>query len=357
MSAPRARHVHAGAARSSPRRRTRASSSASSTRPANSTLDQLTPSTREVNRDGDGDPGVGVHVPDHLPDRRLLGRRPQAVGGARAHGVRDPARGAGEGRAPSPASRRSRSCRRRCPAAAQFPVEFVIASTAESAEILGFAQQLQEKATESGMFAFPPLIDVKIDQPAVGDRDRPREGGGAGPRPPDASGRTSARRWAATTSTASASAGAATRSSRSSLRTERLNPEQLEDIYVTGPDGQLVPLASIATLRDSGHAALAQPLPAAQRREDQRRRDPPARRGARVPRGRGRARSCPQGYTIDYTGESRQLRTEGEQVPARVPARGGADLPGARRAVQQLPRSVRHPRRLGAARRCSARSS
>ena len=62
------------------------------------------------------------------------------------------------------------------------------------------------------------------------------------------------------------------------------------------------------------------------------------------------AKILPKGYAIDYTGESRQLRTEGNKFLPGVPARGGADLPGARRAVQQLPRSVRDPRRLGAAR-------
>ncbi len=51
------------------------------------------------------------------------------------------------------------------PGGGQFPVEFIIASTADAQEILNIAQQVQEKATKSGMFAFPPLIDVKMDQP------------------------------------------------------------------------------------------------------------------------------------------------------------------------------------------------
>ncbi len=34
-------------------------------------------------------------------------------------------------------------------------------------------------------------------------------------------------------------------------RAERLNPEQLKNIYVTGPDGQLVALSSIATIKNS----------------------------------------------------------------------------------------------------------
>ncbi len=41
------------------------------------------------------------------------------------------------------------------PGGGTFPVEFVIASTAETTEILDFARQIQQKATKSGMFAFP----------------------------------------------------------------------------------------------------------------------------------------------------------------------------------------------------------
>ena len=54
-------------------------------------------------------------------------------------------------------------------------MEFILASTAETEQILEFAQQLQQKAMQSGMFAFPPIIDVKIDQPQsefVIDRDK-----------------------------------------------------------------------------------------------------------------------------------------------------------------------------------------
>ena len=61
------------------------------------------------------------------------------------------------------------------PGGGQFPVEFVIAATAEPEAILKFAQQLQQKAATSGMFAFPPIIDTKIDQPEVElvmDRDK-----------------------------------------------------------------------------------------------------------------------------------------------------------------------------------------
>jgi multidrug efflux pump len=46
------------------------------------------------------------------------------------------------------------------PGGGQFPVEFVIAATAEPEVIVQFAQKLQQKAAASGMFAFPPVIDT-----------------------------------------------------------------------------------------------------------------------------------------------------------------------------------------------------
>ena len=56
-----------------------------------------------------------------------------------------------------------------------FPVNLVLSSTAEPAEILKFAQQLQQECATNGMFAFPPVIDTKVDQPEVElviDRDK-----------------------------------------------------------------------------------------------------------------------------------------------------------------------------------------
>ena len=61
------------------------------------------------------------------------------------------------------------------PGGGQFPVEFILASTADEDRILQLAQQIQFKALQSGMFAFPPIIDVKIDQPQaeiIIDRDK-----------------------------------------------------------------------------------------------------------------------------------------------------------------------------------------
>jgi multidrug efflux pump len=201
------------------------------------------------------------------------------------------------------------------PGGGSFPVEFIIASTAEPRQILEFAQQLQMKAMTSGIFAFPPLIDMKMDQPEaefVIDRDRVADLG-------------------LSLQQVSADVGAmlggsfvnrfdiAGRSYKvipQIQRLERLNPEQLQNIHITGPDGRLVPLASIATIRNStGPRSLnrfqqlnavtlsgfpIRPLDEALRfLEDE------------------AAALLPQGYVLDYMGESRQLRKEGHHfLPA-----------------------------------------
>ena len=51
------------------------------------------------------------------------------------------------------------------PGGGNFSIELVIASTAEPQQMLEFAQKLQERAMASGKFVFPPLIDLKLDQP------------------------------------------------------------------------------------------------------------------------------------------------------------------------------------------------
>jgi multidrug efflux pump len=201
------------------------------------------------------------------------------------------------------------------PGGGQFPVEFIIASTAESSEILGFAQKLQEKAMASGMFAFPPLVDVKIDQPSSEieiDREKVAELGldlqTVGQDLGSAVGGNYVNRFAI--------GGRSYKVIPQLLRSERLNPEQLEDIHVTGPNGQLIPLSSIATLRSTVtprtlnrfqqlnavklSGVAIRPLDQALGLlEDE------------------AAKILPKGYTIDYTGESRQLRTEGNRfLPA-----------------------------------------
>ncbi|HET8723316.1 MAG TPA: efflux RND transporter permease subunit [Anaeromyxobacteraceae bacterium] len=197
------------------------------------------------------------------------------------------------------------------PGGGNFPVEVVIASTADTAEILDFAKQLQERAAKSGMFAFPPLIDVKVDQPEseiVIDREKVAQLGlnlqTVGQDLSAAVGGGFVNRFSVD--------GRSYKVIPQVARADRLNPEQLKDIYVTGPNGQLVALSSIATLRDSVaprslnrfqqlnavkiSGVAIRPLDDALRfLEDE------------------AAAILPKGYVIDYTGESRQLRVEGNK--------------------------------------------
>jgi multidrug efflux pump len=201
------------------------------------------------------------------------------------------------------------------PGGGSFPVEIVLASTAEASEILSFAQQLQGKAMASGMFAFPPLIDVKIDQPQselVVDRDKVTELGidlqTVGRDLAAAMGGNFVNRFSV--------GGRSYKVIPQVLRTERLNPDQVKDIHVTGPGGQLVALSSIATIRDSVTPRSLnrfQQLNAVKISGVAMR---PLDQALGFLEGEA-AKILPKGYVIDYTGESRQLRVEGDRfLPA-----------------------------------------
>jgi multidrug efflux pump len=93
-------------------------------------------------------------------------------------------------------------------------------------------------------------------------------------------------------------------------RVDRLNPEQLDQIYVSGPNNQLVSLNTIAHIE---HTTVARSLNRMQQLN--------AVTISGVPAGSVDAtlkfledeahRILPPGYVIDYTGGSRQLRHEG----------------------------------------------
>jgi multidrug efflux pump len=100
------------------------------------------------------------------------------------------------------------------------------------------------------------------------------------------------------------------------LRTERLNPEQLQNLHVTGPNGQLIALSTIARLHDSVTPRALnrfQQLNAVKISGVAMRPLDEALRYLETEAGK----ILPKGYVIDYTGESRQLRTEGDKfLPA-----------------------------------------
>jgi multidrug efflux pump len=201
------------------------------------------------------------------------------------------------------------------PGGGQFPVEFVIGATAEPEMILKFAEQLQQKAAASGMFAFPPIIDTKIDQPEVElvmDRDKVAALGlnmaTVGADLSTLVGGNFVNRFSLD--------GRSYKVIPQVKRIDRLNANQLESTYVKGPNGRLVPLSTFATLqKKTGPRSLnrfqqfnavkisgvaIRPLDEALRFLE-----------------KEAAQLLPKGYKIDYTGESRQLRVEASKfLPA-----------------------------------------
>jgi multidrug efflux pump len=203
------------------------------------------------------------------------------------------------------------------PSAGLFPVEFVISSTATHQEIVRFAELLQQEAMKSGLFAFPPFADVRIDQAKneiVLDRDKIASMG------------LSLQQIGADLSAAIGGNfvnrfnidGRAYKVIPQIERASRLNADQLKDLHITGAHGELMPLGAVATIREGVEPRSLnrfQQLNAvkisgvAPRSVD----------GGLKVLEEAAARILPPGYRVDYTGESRQLRQEGGKF---LPAMG-----------------------------------
>ncbi|HYV66952.1 MAG TPA: efflux RND transporter permease subunit, partial [Myxococcales bacterium] len=145
--------------------------------PANSTLDQVTRSTREINKAAFTIPETEFTFQITFPNNGFWGAGLKPWDQRKRNAAQVLPEVAAKV-APIPGVQSFAVLPPALPGGGSFPVEFVIASTAEASEILGFAQQLQQKAAQSGKFAFPPIIDTKIDQPQSEidvDRDKAAE--------------------------------------------------------------------------------------------------------------------------------------------------------------------------------------
>jgi multidrug efflux pump len=198
-----------------------------------------------------------------------------------------------------------------------FPIEFVIASTAPHEELVRYARQLADAAMTSGLFAFPPIVDVKIDEEKtdiVLDRDKISSMGltlqQVGSDLSAMVGGNYVNRFNID--------GRAYKVIAQIERSGRLTADQLEKVYVSGPSGALMPLSAVATMRrgvEPRSLNRFQQLNA-------------VKISGLAPRGLEgglrfledtAAKILPPGYRIDYTGESRQLRQEGGKF---LPAMG-----------------------------------
>ncbi len=199
------------------------------------------------------------------------------------------------------------------PGGSDFPIEFVISSTGQPEEIVQYADQLVMAAFASGKFRFADT-DLKFDllqSEVTLDRDKINLMG--------------------------LSLGGVTRDlgiltggdyvNRFSIlgrsykvipqvkRSDRLNPEQLLSFHISGPGGQLIPLSTVASITNSVQPRQINRFQQLNSAKIQGAIVP----GVSIDEGLAvleeKAKEIlPPGYTLDYAGESRQLRKEGSSL-------------------------------------------
>jgi len=198
------------------------------------------------------------------------------------------------------------------PGGGNFPVDFVIASPGEPQQLVTFANQLVQKAMQSGIFIFADS-DLKYDQPqaeVVFDRDKLRSQGvelsQAGQDLSTLLGGNYVNRFSIQ--------GRSYKVIPQVKRAERLTPEQLSQIYVSGSQNKMVPLSTFAGLRTTSEPRDLKKFQQLNAVRIQGVVPPgvPLDTALRLLEDEAK-KILPQGFTVDYAGESRQLRVEGSK--------------------------------------------
>jgi multidrug efflux pump len=203
------------------------------------------------------------------------------------------------------------------PSGGSMPIEFVLRSTADHKQMLEYAEQLVQYANGAAnapnaapTFYFAdsdlkfdlPQVEIEIDKDKVAAMglslsDVARDlgsmlGGGYVNR--------------------FINEGRSYRVIPQVERGERLNPDQLLNYHIRGPHGQLIPLSTIATLKETVQ-------PRTLNRFQQLNSVKITGVGPSIDQALKKleekaAEILPPGYSIDYGGQSRQLRNEGEAL-------------------------------------------
>jgi multidrug efflux pump len=198
------------------------------------------------------------------------------------------------------------------PGGGNFPVDFVIASPGEPQQLVQFANQLVQKAMMSGIFIYADS-DLKYDQPqaeVVFDRDKVRAQGvdlsQAGQDLSTLLGGNYVNRFSIQ--------GRSYKVIPQVKRVERLTPEQLSQIYVTGSGNKMVPLSTFANLKTTTEPRDLKKFQQLNAVRIQGVVPPniPLDRALSMLEAEAQ-KILPQGFTVDYAGESRQLRVEGSK--------------------------------------------
>jgi multidrug efflux pump len=198
------------------------------------------------------------------------------------------------------------------PGGGNFPVDFVIASAAEPQQVSALAERIVQKAMAKGIFIFADT-DVKFDQPqteVVFDRDKLRSQGvdlsQAGQDLSTMLGGNYVNRFSIQ--------GRSYKVIPQVKRIERLTPDQLSQIYVKGSADKLVPLSTFATLKTTTEPRSLNKFQQLNAVRIQGVIPPPVPLDQALTELENDAKEVlPQGFTVDYAGESRQLRVEGSK--------------------------------------------
>jgi len=201
------------------------------------------------------------------------------------------------------------------PGGSNFPIEMIISSTKEPGQIFDYANQLVGSAFQSGLFMFADS-DLKFDQPQseiVIDRDKVSDLG------------LNMRQIGADLGIMLGGnyvnrfniQGRSYKVIPQIQRSARLNPSQLEDYYVSGPNEKLLSVSTFAQVKNT---VEPRQLNRFQQLNSAKIQGVP-RPGASIDQAlsflEAKAKEIlPKDYTIDYAGESRQLRTEGNSLLA-----------------------------------------
>jgi multidrug efflux pump len=201
------------------------------------------------------------------------------------------------------------------PGGGNFPVDFAIVSAAEPEQVSQLAEQIAQKAMASGKFIFADT-DVKFDQPqaeVVFDRDKLRSQGvdlsQAGQDLSTMLGGNYVNRFSIQ--------GRSYKVIPQVKRVERLTPDQLSQIYVKGSANKLVPLSTFATIKTTTEPRSLNKFQQLNAVRIQGVIPPNVPLDQALTFLEDQARQVlPQGFTVDYAGESRQLRVEGSKFLA-----------------------------------------
>ena len=199
------------------------------------------------------------------------------------------------------------------PGGGTYPVDFVIqSSSAAPQQLTDMAGQLVQKAMKSGMFIFADT-DVKFDQPqteVVFDRDKLRSQGvdlsQAGADLSTLLGGNYVNRFSID--------GQSYKVIPQVQRQFRLTADQLRHFYVKGSNDQLVPLSTFAHLETTTQPRSLNKFQQLNAVRIQGVIPPPVPLDKALSFLEDQAKQMlPQGYTVDFAGESRQLRVEGSK--------------------------------------------